>query len=67
MLANLGYAFPELGPPAGGPLDVPEVSTDPDCIKRELNDQRSVQLADVTLRVVIYDPPCLLPVLVPQQ
>jgi hypothetical protein len=61
MLAFLGYAFPEFGPPAGAPVDVPEVSVAPDCIKRELNVQRSVQLADVTLRIVIYEPPCLLP------
>lgn len=61
MLAFVGYAFPEYGPLAPSPLDVPPVSVMPACIKRELNLQRSVQLADVTLRVVIYQPPCLLP------
>jgi hypothetical protein len=61
MLAFLGYAFPEFGPPAGSPINVPEVAVAPDCIKREINVQRSVQLADVTLRIVIYEPPCLLP------
>jgi hypothetical protein len=61
MLAFLGYAFPEYGPLANMPLDVPEVSVLPACIKREVNLHRSVQLADVTLRIVIYEPPCLLP------
>jgi hypothetical protein len=61
MLAYLGFAFPEYIPPTNMPIDVPVVSVAPDCIKRELNVQRSVQLADVTLRIVIYEPPCLLP------
>lgn len=61
MLAFLGYAFPEFGPLAGAPLDVPEVSVAPDCIRREVNLHRSVELADVILRVVIYEAPCLLP------
>jgi hypothetical protein len=62
MLAYLGYAFPEYAPPGGSPLVVPPVSVAPDCIKREVNLHRTVQLADVRLRVVIYEPPCLLPV-----
>ena len=61
MLAFVGYAFPEYVSPTGAPVDVPEVSVAPDCIKREVNLHRSVQLADVILRVVIYEPPCLLP------
>jgi hypothetical protein len=62
MLAFVGYTFPEYGPFGGGAgVDVPPVAGAPDCIKREVNLQRSVQLADVTLRIVIYDPPCLLP------
>jgi hypothetical protein len=61
MLAFLGYAFPEFGPPAGAPIEVPPVSVAPDCIRREATYQRSVQLADVTIRIVIYEPPCLLP------
>jgi hypothetical protein len=61
MLAFVGYTFPEFGPFMNMPIDVPEVSVAPDCIKRELNLHRTHQLADVTLRIVIYEPPCLLP------
>lgn len=61
MLAFLRYTFPEYAPPAGLPLPVPPVQVAPACFKREATFQRSVDLADATIRIVIYQPHCELP------
>ncbi|HET7737426.1 MAG TPA: hypothetical protein VFK32_02520 [Tepidiformaceae bacterium] len=61
LTGELGFAFPGRAGPNGFLVQTPVFSGSPSCIKREAIEQGTHILADATVTVWVYEPPCLLP------